>query len=255
MTITRPSRITLLTVGLGAGLLTAVSACASAEAQTPANDSAAVGALAQRAHLAAARSFTGTYAVSGTAATVRVWVTPAAYRVEVAQGTSTAALYGSATGTVACPEHDGVPTVCYTVAGPGKAVPTAFDAGIERVFTRDLPALAAGAPGFTVAEEQPAPALAATTPGLRCFTVTQQPDGPVLTSGLMPLIDAGTYCLSPDGLPAQLQFTSGTLTLVDHGGAPPAVALKVPATPQALPQGMPTAVAPSPKASPPKAFG
>lgn len=254
MTFTRPPRITLLMLGL-AGLIPALAACASAEAQTPKTDTAAVGALAQRAQLAAARSFTGTYAVSGTAATVRVWVTPTAYRVEVAQGTSTAALYGSASGTVACPENAGMPTVCYTVAGPGKAVPTAFDAGIERVFTRDLPALAAAAPGFTVTEEQPAPALAASSPGVRCFTVTQQPGGTVLTSGLVPLIDAGTYCLSPDGLPVQLGFTSGTLTLVSHGEAPPPVALRVPAPPQALPPGMPTAVAPSPKPTLPKAFG
>ncbi|HEY5335261.1 MAG TPA: hypothetical protein VIJ71_04485, partial [Mycobacteriales bacterium] len=152
-------------------------------------------------------------------------------------------------------EHDGMPTVCYAVAGAGKAVPTAFDAGIERVFTRDLPALAAGAPGFTVTEEQPGSAVAAVATGVRCFTVTQQPGGTVLTSTLLPLVDAGTYCLSPDGLPVQLRFASGTLTLISHGAAPLAVALEAPATPQAVPAGLPTAVAPTAKATLPKAFG
>lgn len=261
MTINRPPRITRFGTlargaALGAALLAALAACAGSPAQVrtaPSSPAAAAAALATRAHLGAGLSFTATYAVSGTATTVRVWVTPAVYRVEVSQGANTAALYGSAVGTAACPEQTGLPTVCYVVAGPGKAVPARFDAGIEHVFRRDLTALAAGARGFTVSEEQPAAAVTAVAPDARCFTVAPTPGLPALTEGLTGFVDPGTYCLSAAGLPVQLRFASGTLTLVSHGGAPQEVALRLPVPPQPLP----ASLAASPSAMPtlPKAFG
>lgn len=215
--------------------LVVLAACGSA-AGAGAPKTSVTGALAQRAALGSHLAFTGTYAVSDvadTAATVRVWVTPGAYRVEVAEGARTAALYGSATGTAACPEQAGQPTVCYAVAAAGKPVPAAFDAGVERVFTRDLATLAKDAAAFPVTEQAPSAAVRALAPDARCFTVVSAPVGPGTST-----VDAGTYCLTADGLPVQLRFVSGTLTLTHHGAAPTPAELSVPVAPTALPAGL-----------------
>ncbi|MGH3744132.1 MAG: hypothetical protein ACRDTP_04655, partial [Mycobacteriales bacterium] len=90
--------------------------------------------------------------------------------------------------------------------------------------------------------------------GARCFTVARDPGMPALTGGLTSFVDPGTYCLSTDGLPVQLQFASGTLTLVSHGSAPQPVALRVPVPPRALPAGLSTKAATT-MPSLPKAFG
>lgn len=215
-------------------LLVGLTACGSAAASTPKTSTTDV--LAQRAALGSQLAFTGSYAVSDvadTAATVRVWVTPGAYRVEVAEGARTAALYGSATGTAACPEQTGQPTVCYAVAAAGKPIPAAFDAGVERVFTRDLPTLAKEAAAFPVTEQTPSAAVRALAPDARCFAVVSAPVAPGTST-----VDAGTYCLTAAGLPVQLRFVSGTLTLTEHGAAPTPAQLDVPVTPTALPAGL-----------------
>jgi hypothetical protein len=209
-------------------------------------------ALQQRAALGAKLAFTGSYAVSDTTKTtarVGVWVTPGRYRVEVAEGTVTAALYGTAAGTVACPGKAGQPPVCFTVAAAGKPVPAAFDAGIERVFTRDLPALSAGARGFRVTSVQPDARVSAAVAGVACYTVRQPAAVPPLTDSLAQLVDQGTYCLGPDGTPAELRFASGTLTLSRKGRPPTAAELTPPAAPRPLPKTSATGTA-SPTTSP-----
>lgn len=187
---------------------------------------------------AAALSFTGTYA--SVRATFRVYVTPTAYRVDVIEAGRTSSLYGGAARpAVACSGS----SVCYTVAAAGHPVPTAFDAGIERIFSRDLPTLAATTGGFGVSESMPAAGVLAVAPTARCFAVTH---AGLAQPALQPLVaqtDVGTYCLDGSGLPVALTFPTGTLTLTGHGGAPTAAELTPPAAPRPLPAGvLPTAV-------------
>ncbi len=254
-TVIRPTYALLAAIG-GLAALLAAAGCGSATADVSSAPDPTVVALQQRAALAANLAFTGTYAVADTShtkATVRVWVTPKAYRVEVSEGTVTAALYGTPTGTVACPEQVGQTTVCFAVAGAGKPVPPTFDAGIQRVFTRDLPALAAGAGAFQVTAVKPSATVAKIAAGTSCYQVERLPGSPPLTNALAQLVDQGTYCLAPDGVPTQLQFASGTLTLTRRGAAPAAAALKLPAPAQALP--VTPAVAASPTPSFPQILG
>lgn len=193
--------------------------------------------LQQRATLAAALSFTGTY--SSARATFRVYVKPTAYRVDVIEAGATSALYGGTTRpAVACSGT----TVCYAVAAAGQPVPTAFDAGIQRIFSRDLPTLAATAGGFEVTESMPPAAVLVAAPTARCFAVTR---AGLAQPALQPLVaqtDVGTYCLDATGLPVALTFPTGTLTLTADGGAPTVAELTPPAVARALPPGvLPTA--------------
>lgn len=166
------------------------------------------------------------------------------YRVDFTQGTLTAAQFGTPDGTVACSIASGVTPVCGLLAGPGKPLPS--DIGIERVFTRDLPALA-GSPGaFTVT---PKDGLAATTSlaAAQCFAITATRGEKLFVSGLLDDVDLGTYCLGPSGPPRQLEFASGSLVLQSVGPAPTDAQLTPPApapplpTPTATPSGTPSA--------------
>lgn len=167
-------------------------------------------------------------AVGGRKAVVRVYVRGASYRVEVVENGQTAALYGSRKGTTACPLKAGHKPVCFAVARAGAPVPAQFDAGVERVFTQDLPTLAAHADRFTVAEK---PAVGTA----RCFAVSNPTQGATGAPASTPTVDAGTYCLDPAGRPVRLTFTSGTLTLHSSGPAPTAAQLVPPASPRPLP--------------------
>ncbi|HVV30924.1 MAG TPA: hypothetical protein VHC41_08590 [Mycobacteriales bacterium] len=198
-------------------------------------------AAQQLSQLAAASRdslFTARYAAvsnAGRKATVTVWVRSAdRYRVDVAENGVTAALYGTAAGAVACTWQSGQKPACFLVAKPGKPIPSQFDAGVQRVFTRDLPLLAANPQSFVITEKQPVAATAKLA-AARCFTITAGSGSAPLTSGLVDDVDLGSYCLSSSGPPRSLTFASGTLTLVAVGGAPAASTLKLPATPQPLP--------------------
>jgi hypothetical protein len=198
----------------------------------PSSSSQAASGLQVRAALGP--EFTGSYALTsptGAAlATVDVYLTAAAYRVDVVEKTATTSLYGgTARETVACTVAPGIPTVCYDVAEPGAKIPARFDVGVERVFRDDLPALATSVTGLDV---QPAALLSTLTSPVaktQCYTVTAA--GGSTAAG----VDAGTYCLDPAGLLVGFSSTSGVLTLTRHSAAPAAAALRPPATPQALP--------------------
>lgn len=191
-----------------------------------------------RAAAAGQLAFSGAYAVSTGAASVRVYVTPSAYRVDVAEKASIASLYGGAAKpTVACTLASGKATICYTAAAPGAAVPTAFDAGVQRVFTSDLPTLAQARADVDVTEKRPPAAVLATAPSARCFVVA--------VASPKPRIDAGTYCLDLAGLPLQLVFPSGTLTLASRGATPTTAQLTPPVAPRPLPPGVSTSPSPS----------
>lgn len=198
--------------------------------------------------------FSATYAATAGARTAQVAVFLASatrYRVDFTEGGITASLYGTAAGSVACSIAPGVAPVCFLVGAPGKAVPARYDAGVEQVFTRDLPGLSASPGAFTVQEQNAEPAAGA-LPAARCFVVSGRQHGMPLTSGQLADVDLGTYCLSASGPPRSLTFASGSLTLTSVGAAPTPAQLTPPATPRPLPTTSPTV---SPSASPTTPFG
>jgi hypothetical protein len=182
--------------------------------------------------------FVATYVAQTTgkqAATVGVYLQSAThYRVDVRQGTVTASLYATAQGSIACTRATGQVPACFLVAKPGRAIPTQFDAGVQRIFTRDLPRLAADPQAFDVTETAALPAAKGLA-AARCFVVNAQPDNSALENSLVSDVDLGTYCLSESGAPRKLTFTSGTLTLSTELGAPAAAAFTLPAPVRPLP--------------------
>lgn len=233
-------RVVVLGVVAGLAVTTGCGAKAppkTAPASSPGPGPAAA-ALQMRAAAAGKLAFSGTYAVSSGAASVRVFVTPSAYRVDVVEKASLASLYGG-TGkpTVACTVASGKTAICYTAAAAGASVPTAFDAGVQRVFTRDLPTLAQASADVGVTEERPPAAVLAIAPSTRCFVVA--------AAGTAPQTDGGTYCLDLTGLPVRLVFPSGTLTLASRGATPTTAQLTAPVVPRPLPPEVSTSPSPS----------
>lgn len=232
---------------VGAGLLGAALAAGCGSARpvarpspppSPAPDPAAT-ALAQRAAASLGSVLQAAYAArtrDGQVATLTVYLGGRdRYRVDVVQDGATASLYGTPAGTVACTVHPGSPTTCFLVAAPGKPVPARFDAGLQRVFIADLPALALHADAFVIRPDPDLPA-AGTLPAARCFTLTGvRPDGPPAGQEVAGGVDLGTYCLTAGGLPRQLTFTSGTLTLGAVGAAPTGTQLTPPVPAASLP--------------------
>jgi hypothetical protein len=183
-------------------------------------------------------TFTATYAaklVDGKSGVIAVYVdSPTRYRVDVTLDKLTASLYGTAQGAIACSIAAGVTPVCYLAALPGQPIPAVAEAGVERVFLKDLPTLASLPPSFTVTAKDPI-ALAGKLPAAKCFAVTSQRGTNLFTSGLLDDIDLGTYCLAENSPPRRLEFASGSLDLVSVGGVPTAAQLTPPAAPQPLP--------------------
>lgn len=166
---------------------------------------------------------------------VGVWVQSASrYRVDVQQGPVTASLYATAQGSVACTKAAGQVPACFLVATPGAPIPTQFDAGVQRIFTRDLPQLAADPGAFDVSETTPLPA-AAGLDAAHCFVIKSVDTNSPLTDSLVADVDLGTYCLSESGPPRRLTFGSGTLTLVKALGRPTAAEFVPPAPARPLP--------------------
>jgi hypothetical protein len=182
--------------------------------------------------------FVAVYAAETTgknAATVGVWVQSASsYRVDVQQGAVTASLFATPQGSIACTRAAGQVPACFLVAKPGAAIPTQFDAGVQRIFTRDLPQLAADPSAFDVSETTALPA----TKGLaaaQCFAIKAVDTNSPLTNSLVADVDLGTYCLSMSGPPRKLTFGSGTLTLSQMLGRPTAAQFVPPAAARPLP--------------------
>jgi hypothetical protein len=196
--------------------------------------------LAARAAAGTGRSLRATYdarATTGRRATVAVFLAGRdRFRVDVTEPGSTASLFGTPAGSVACTSRTGAKVSCFLVAGPGKPVPAKFDAGVQRVFNVDLPVLAVNAAAFSVRTGLELPATG-TLAAARCFIVTSAPGGPPLTRDLAGQVDLGTYCLTAAGLPRSLTFASGGLSLTGVGGAPSPAQLRPPAAAKPLPGG------------------
>ncbi|MGN6332261.1 MAG: hypothetical protein ACTHOD_11510 [Motilibacteraceae bacterium] len=163
-------------------------------------------------------------ATDGTAAQVVVARDGRTLRLDLVHGPRTDSLLLTADGTAVSCHLAGTPSTagptCLRLAGPGQPLPPLLDPGLERVMTASLTYLAAG-----VATARPTSALpaAAALPAAQCYDV----------SGIGQ--DAGTYCLSEDGLLRRAVFPSGTLDLVSVGAPPAAATFAPPVPPTPLP--------------------
>lgn len=157
---------------------------------------------------------------SGAEARVVVALRGTDLKLELTRAGATSVLITTGTGSVSC--QVAATTTCLKVAGPGQPVPELFDPGLQRVFTDDLTGLADGR-GGPVAAAAPV-AATGSLPAADCYAVAGD-------SG----VDAGTYCLSADGVVRRATFASGTLDLAALGAAPAATVFTPPASPQPLP--------------------
>ena len=155
------------------------------------------------------------------AGTVSVAVRGADVRLDLTRDGGTAVLLRTAAGTVSC-QLSGARRTCLSVAAAGEPLPAVFDPGLQRVFTSDLAALAAGrGHGATAGAVL---AATGTLPAARCWQV------PAATG-----LDAGTYCLSTAGVLRQATFASGVLSLTTVLPAPTPTRFTPPVRPQPLP--------------------
>lgn len=208
------------------------SATSSAGASTtPTATPAPAAQLAALAARAGRATYTARYrlldAAAGGAA-VAVYRGARALRVDIARGGAVAVLLITPSGSYACRTAVARPT-CFSVAGAGRPLPAVFDAGLQRVFSGYLAALAGDAGAYTVARAGTTPAGAGVPAG-RCFSVRGGATAPA------PRAAPGTYCLADDGTVTAARFPSGSLRLLRVDAGPPRpAALRPPARPTPLP--------------------
>ena len=172
-----------------------------------------------------AAQFTGKYALDSNDpaepdATVTIYRLASSYRVDVIRGEATSILMTATDGVVSCQVEVGRRT-CLLVAAAGQQPPELFDPRLQRLFTTNLSALAAGA-GATVTA---AGSLPATGPmeAASCFQAAGGAAEP------------GKYCLTAAGILRAAEFPSGVLELTELSGPPAADVFTPPATPTPLP--------------------
>jgi hypothetical protein len=224
----------LITITLAAAI-SVLTAC-SGGSSNPGPETTATPAeqLATLGSAGLAASYTATYALQGTGSppssgTVTIRRTPTAYRVDIVSKGSDAFLVRNARGTYSCEQKPGKTPTCFTVAGAGKPIPPAFDAGVQKVFNAYLLGFAEHARTYDVSAVDALPATGALPEG-RCFAVLPTSDSPA------PQVAAGTYCFSTDGIPVHAVFPSGTLDLRTLAVETPAANFLVPpAKPTPLP--------------------
>jgi len=207
-------------------VLLGVAACDSGTPSTPESE------LSARAADGLQQSYTATYTVAKDGAaesTLTVWRTPTSLRLDVgtASGISTS-ITGPGAPVVCQSPTSGKKPTCLTVAKAGEAPPATFDPALRTVFSDSLRAFADPNSELSVTYPTIVPTLvvphSAGVP--RCFTVSGSSQPPVA---------AGTYCLTENGIPAQVEFASGTATLTALKGAPPASVFVPPVAPTPLP--------------------
>lgn len=207
---------------------------ATPTATAPPTASPAAGAadeLATRAAAGLAATYTATYRLAAPGkpvVDVRIYRDPARYRVDLVTGPSTAILIGTDTASYSC-QVAGAKRTCFQVATGGQPLPTLFDPGVQHLVTDYLAALSRDRGGYQVARAGTTAAGAAGVPAGQCFTVAP------LAAAQPPVVPAGRYCLSENGVPTQAGFPSGALTLQAVAGPPAATLFAPPASPTPLP--------------------
>ena len=209
-----------------AGTSSTPPASSPSPSPTP-SPSAELSALARKG---AGASYSATYRLqssSSGAATVQVYRSPTALRLDIVSGGSRAVLVENVHGRYSC-RIGGGERVCFRVADPGKALPPEFDPGLQRVFTTYLADLAANAEQYDVS-----PAAATDGSGVpsgQCFAVKAGSESATQDKAI-----TGSYCLSDQGVVTKVSFPSGTLTLQKTGAAPTSEQLHPPVSPTPLP--------------------
>jgi hypothetical protein len=221
-------------VGTLAAAALVLSACSDDESPNAVPSAEPPDQLAALARAGLTASYTATYALEATgtpanSGIVTIRRTPNAYRVDIVSKGSDAFLVHNPRGTYSCEQKPGKPATCFTVAGAGKPIPAAFDAGVQKVFNTYLTTFADQASAYDVSIVDAQPANGA-LPEADCFSVLPGTDSPT------PQVAAGTYCFSGDGIPVHVVFPSGTLDLRSLAvETPDATFLVPPATPTPLP--------------------
>lgn len=109
---------------------------------------------------------------------------------------------------------------CVKVAAAGHAVPHRYDPVIEHVFTDWLAVLIDRDAPISVSAAKPLPHATGA-----CYSVESN------SASLVPPIDPGIFCFTPDGTLTAAALAAGTLTLVDSPApAPPTTTLPGPVT-------------------------
>jgi hypothetical protein len=227
----------IFTIALASTLAAAalvLTSCSGGSTPSTSPSTAPESRLATLGQAGLSSSYTATYALQGNASpassgTVTIRRTPTAYRVDIESRGSDAFLVHNPRGTYSCEQKPGKRATCFTVAGAGKPIPAAFDAGVQKVFNTYLKSFADQASTYDVSVVDAQPASGG-LPEAECFAVLPGQDS------ANPQVAAGTYCFSADGIPVHVVFPSGTLDLRSLAVETPAATfLAPPATPTPLP--------------------
>jgi hypothetical protein len=213
----RGSRALVATLVLG---LAALAACGDDPAATEADD---LSAFRERAASAGDAPWAARYALeqgSGGSAEVVITRVPDSLRLDVDVDDARSTLIVTSSGTVACttstePTGSSTDPTCLQVAGPDATPPPALDPGLTDVVGDGLDRLGEGfgtVEVLGVQDEVSADALCARVSGND--------------------VPAGVYCLLPDGVPASVNFPSGSIKLTERLEEPNDAAFTPPASPR-----------------------
>jgi len=177
---------------------------------------AAVAALAQDHRFAALYHFAATG--GPTRNVVATIAGDGSWRVDIAggalDGTTDVSIVSNASGVYQCALPsltNSVASGCVRVAAPGKAVPAAYDPGIERLFWQWLTVFTDRQAALSVSTAQPLPGSTGT-----CFSIDS------INASLPAPVDVGIYCYGADGLLTAARVGFGVLTIAGPPVTPPA---------------------------------
>jgi hypothetical protein len=134
---------------------------------------------------------------------------------------SDAILLRNRQGTYSCEKRPRKPATCFLVARAGRAIPRAFDAGVQKVFNTYLTTFTQPLVAFDISVVSESPAVGS-QPAATCFAVVPKTDTPP------PPVPGGTYCYAADGILVHATYPSGTLDLKSLADVTPAPKLLVP---------------------------
>ena len=206
----------------------------------PANRPADAKALTTFAAKAAKASYDATYDFTAVRAKglLRIIAAPPSYRVDFSIGPQAVAIYQIAIGTVSCGTSQDKPVTCALVSGPGEKIPSAFDPGVQRLFTNGLEALARNPGGYAISGLPDGTGKPGIPVG-KCFHVERLADLETVSPGAITApgqgFESGDYCFDPaSGVLTSVKVTSGTLALAKAPSTPVAADFTPPASPRPL---------------------
>lgn len=197
-------------------------------------------ALTTLATKAAKASYDATYDFNAVRAKglVRIVAAPPSFRVDFSIGPQAVAIYQIAVGTVSCGTSQDKPVTCALVSGPGEKIPSAFDPGVQRLFTNGLEALAKDPTGYAISGLPDGTGKPGIPVG-KCFHVERLADLKTVSPDAITVpgqgFESGDYCFDPaSGVLTSVKVTSGTLALTKAPTKPAAADFTPPASPRPL---------------------